>query len=123
MTVSDDGWLILEDAAGSDIAAALLRHGKVRLERAEHEFVLVLEVLRNVDGLIKDLRLALRRGGSPFAGPGIYPAVGTIVDSATVSCANPVASLQVLGAAERTSIRQAARQVLERAGRSIDSRG
>jgi hypothetical protein len=121
--VSDGDWKPLEDDA-SDPSLAVLRRGRVRLERADEEFVLVLEPNPGSDGHITSVRVALRRGGGGgFAGPGgTYPAVGSIYESLMVHVVTPAANIQALGSTERGQIRQAAQTVLERAGRRLDAR-
>lgn len=117
------GWQAIEDGA-ADVPQALLRRGKVRLERRSQEYALVAEVTRGNDGYVKDVRVALRRGGGAFLGAdGSYPAVGVIMDSITITLSTPAVSLPAIASGDRTRIAQAARQVLERAGNRIDVSG
>jgi len=117
------GWQAIEEGA-ADVPQALLRRGKVRLERAGQEFALVAEVTRGGDGYIKEIRVALRRGGGAFLGSdGSYPAVGVIMDSVTVTLSAPAVSLPSIASGDRARIAQVARQVLERTGNSIDVSG
>ena len=122
MTMIDSGWDIVEDRALADPLQALVRWGKVRLVRRDQEFALVADAVQNADGNIRQIRVALRRGGGAFAGPGgTYPAVGTIFDSVTMMLTTPAVSLQAASSTDRGRVRQAARQLLDRAARHLDS--
>jgi hypothetical protein len=115
-------WQSIEGESAADVPQALLRRGKVRLERGGEEYALVAEVDRGGDGYIKNVRVTLRRGGGAFLGAdGSYPAVGAIMDSVNVTLSGPAVSLPSLSSGDRTRIAQAARQVMERVGSRIDS--
>jgi hypothetical protein len=119
--MANRGWLSLEDRGQGDLAQAVVTWGRVRLERGDQEFVLVAELNHGNDGRIKDVRVALRRAGGAFIGPqGSFPAVGTIYDSVAVSTTTPATSLHDLGLGDRSRVRQAAKQILDRSGRRID---
>lgn len=120
LTMTDAGWQTIEDGA-ADVPQALLRRGKVRLERDGEEFALVAEPARGGDGYLKEIRVALRRGGGAFLGSdGSYPAVGVIMDCITIALSVPAVSLPAIASGDRARITQAARQVMERAGNCID---
>jgi hypothetical protein len=114
-------WRPIEDRAEADPAKALARWGKIRLERGEQEWVLVAEALPDREGNVKQVRVALRRGGGAFLGPGrTYPAVGTIFESVMVTLSHATLTFQTMDPGDRTRVSQAAQQLLERAGRRID---
>jgi hypothetical protein len=118
----DSDWRAVEDGAATDLLRALVIAGRVRLERRSQEFMLVAEPLRDCDGRAAEVRVALRRGGGAFIGPGgTYPAAGTIFDSVSVRLTTPAVSLQTVSLSDRARMSQAATQLLGRAGRRIDN--
>lgn len=119
--MSQNTWKSIEDDA-AEPAVAMLRRGRVRLEFGDQEFVLVLEPNVAADGRILSVRVALRRGGGAFSGPGrTYPAVGSIYESLMVTLTGAAMNLQSLGPSERGQITSAGRTVLERAARRLNS--
>ena len=120
----DSDWQAVEDGAVADLIRSLVISGRVRLERRSQEFSLVAEVLHGGDGRAQEVRVAVRRGGGAFIGPGgSFPAAGTIFDSVTVRLMTPAMSLQAVSPGDRSRVSQAAEQLLERAARRIDSEG
>lgn len=120
----DSDWRAVEDVTAADLIRTLVVSGRVRLERRTQEFILVAEALPGGDGRAQDVRVALRRGGGAFVGPGrSFPAAGTIYDSLTVRLMMPAMSLQAVALSDRSRVAQAAEQLLERAARRIDSEG
>ena len=120
----DSDWQAIEDGVTEDLTRALMVAGRVRLERHAQEFILVAETLQDGDGRAREVRVALRRGGGAFVGPGrSFPAAGTIFDSVAVKLSSPATSLQAVGPGDRSRVSQAAAQLLERAARRIDSEG
>jgi len=120
----DSDWQFVEEGTAADLSRALVMAGRVRLERHTQEFVLVAETLHCGDGCTQEVRVALRRGGGAFLGPGhTFPAAGMIFDSVSVRLTSPATSLQSVGLSDRSRVSQAAEQLLERAARRIDSQG
>lgn len=118
----DSEWRAVEDGVMEDLARVLMVTGRIRLERHSQEFILVAEALRDGDGSAREVRVALRRGGGAFVGPGhSFPAAGTIFDSVAVKLTSSATSLQAVGPGDRSRVSQAAAQLLERAARRIDS--
>jgi hypothetical protein len=120
----DSDWQAVEDGTAAELIRSLVISGRVRLERRGQEFMLVAEALQGGDGRAQEVRVALRRGGGAFVGPGhSFPAAGTIFDSITVRLTTPAVSLQAVSLADRSKVSQASAQLLERAARHIDSEG
>jgi len=115
------GWRSPDDGGAADLDRDLPARGKLRLDFGGHEFVLVAEPGHDRAGRVTEARLALRRGGSPFVGPGgTYPAAGAIVDSMSLTLSAPTLSLQRLGGGDRARLAQTAYALLERAARRLD---